>query len=88
MKKIVLLVFVFLLFSTAVVVGFVSPVVAEGTIYIRSDGSVVGTDRIQRNGNIYTFTGNISGGIDKRKLGTFRDYVNLTLSSKPDVCMQ
>jgi parallel beta-helix repeat protein len=29
------------------------------TIYIRSDGSVEGTDLIERNGNVYTFKGNI-----------------------------
>ncbi len=34
-----------------------------GTVYISHDGSVTGTDKIQLNGNIYTLTGNISGGI-------------------------
>jgi parallel beta-helix repeat protein len=32
---------------------------AEGTIYIRSDGSVEGTDKIQQDGNVYTFTDDI-----------------------------
>ena len=32
-------------------------------MYIKADGSVVGTDRIQRNGNLYTLTGDISGSI-------------------------
>lgn len=32
---------------------------AQSTIYIRADGSVEGTDKIQREGNIYTFTDNI-----------------------------
>jgi parallel beta-helix repeat protein len=32
---------------------------AEGTIYIRADGSVEGTDKIQIDGDIYTFTDNI-----------------------------
>jgi len=32
---------------------------ASGTIYIRPNGKVEGTDKIQRNGNIYTFTDNI-----------------------------
>jgi len=32
---------------------------SSGTIYIRSDGIVEGTDKIQRNGNVYIFTGNI-----------------------------
>jgi parallel beta-helix repeat protein len=36
---------------------------AENTIYIRADGSVEGTDNIRRNGDIYTFTGNIAGRI-------------------------
>ena len=36
---------------------------AGGTIYIRSDGSVEGTDKIQRDGNIYTFTDNIDDSI-------------------------
>lgn len=41
----------------------IDPVKAEGTIYIKADGSVEGTDQIQRNGNIYTFTGDISDSI-------------------------
>ena len=32
---------------------------ASGTIYIRADGNVEGTDKIQRDGNLYTFTDNI-----------------------------
>jgi len=51
---------VLFLLSTAVVMRFVSPVVAEGTIYIRPDGSVdPSTAPIQRDGNVYTFTDNI-----------------------------
>jgi parallel beta-helix repeat protein len=34
-----------------------------GTIYIRSDGSVEGTDKIQRDGDVYTFTDDISDEI-------------------------
>jgi parallel beta-helix repeat protein len=40
---------------------------AENTIYIRADGSVEGTDNISRDGNVYTFLGNINidgSGID------------------------
>jgi parallel beta-helix repeat protein len=36
---------------------------ANGAIYIRADGSVEGTDKIQRDGNVYTFTDNISGPV-------------------------
>jgi parallel beta-helix repeat protein len=65
-KKFVTLAFVLVLLSTAVVVVYVRPVVAQvtnGTIYIKSDGSVEGTDKIQRDGNIYTFTDNIIDSI-------------------------
>ena len=48
-----------------VVVSFlqIELVKAQGTIYIRSDGSVEGTDNISRDGNVYTFIGNIFGSI-------------------------
>jgi len=59
-KKFVVLAFVLVLLSTAVVIGLVRPVVARGTIHIRSDGSVdPPTAPVQRNGNVYTFTDNI-----------------------------
>ena len=37
-------------------IGFVK---AQDTIYIHSDGNVEGTDKIQRNGDLYTFTSDI-----------------------------
>jgi parallel beta-helix repeat protein len=50
-----------LILSFAVVyISQIRVVKAESTIYIRADGSVEGTDKIQRNGNVYTFVGNIS----------------------------
>jgi parallel beta-helix repeat protein len=52
-------VFAFALSTAAVVVGFVRLAVAEGPIYIRADGSVDGTWKIQRDGNVYTFTDDI-----------------------------
>jgi nitrous oxidase accessory protein NosD len=55
--------FVLLLTLSAVagflLVNFASADYGVLTIYIRSNGSVEGTDLIQRNGNVYTFTGNI-----------------------------
>ncbi|MFA5365962.1 MAG: NosD domain-containing protein [Candidatus Bathyarchaeia archaeon] len=39
---------------------------SEG-VCINPDGSVTGTDSIQRNGDVYTLTGNISGGIQVQK---------------------
>lgn len=45
-----------------------SPVKAQSaSIYINADGSVVGTNSIQRNGDLYTLTGDISGGIAVQK---------------------
>ena len=59
MKRTAVALTLILALFSALVAGFVSPVVAEGTIYIRSDGSVEGTDRIQQDGAVYRFTGDI-----------------------------
>jgi len=56
-----------LLILSFVVVSFpkIGIVKAEDTIYIRADGTVEGTDKIQRDGNIYTLTDSI---YDKRMI--------------------
>lgn len=38
-----------------------------GSVYINPDGSVTGTTKIQRNENIYTLTGNLSGSIEVQR---------------------
>jgi len=50
-----------LLLASVVLVSFpqIEVVKAQGSIYIREDGSVEGTDKIQRDGDVYTFTDNI-----------------------------
>jgi len=48
-----------LLISMLTLAFNIQPVRASGTIYIRPDGSVEGTDKIQRDGDTYTFTDNI-----------------------------
>jgi len=45
---------------TLVALPEIRTVKAESTIYIRADGSVEGTDKIQGDGNVYTFTDNLS----------------------------
>jgi parallel beta-helix repeat protein len=56
---------VLLLFLSLVLVTFpqIETVKAEGTIYIRADGSVEGTDKIQRDGDVYTLISDIGGSI-------------------------
>jgi parallel beta-helix repeat protein len=56
---------ILLLLLSLVLVSFpqIETVKAEGTIYIRPDGSVEGTDKISRDGNVYTFLDNINGSI-------------------------
>jgi len=49
------------------------------TIYIRADGTVEGTDKIQRDGNVYTLTGDISGGITVQRNFTVIDGAGYTL---------
>jgi parallel beta-helix repeat protein len=53
---------ILVLFLSVVLISFpqIGVVKAEGTIYIRADGTVEGTNKIRRNGNVYTFLGNIS----------------------------
>ncbi len=52
---------------------------SSGTIYIRPDGSVEGTDKIQRDGNVYTFTGNIYDSIVVEKDNIVVDGAGYTL---------
>jgi parallel beta-helix repeat protein len=54
-----------LLFVACIVSSFHNiPIVnASGTVYIDVDGNVVGTDMIQREGDLYTFVGDISDEI-------------------------
>ena len=84
MKKVVLLAFVLVLFSTAVVMRYMRPAVASGTIYIRADGSVEGTNKIQRDGDIYTFTGNIHDEIVVERSNIIIDGDGHTLQGSGD----
>ena len=69
-----------MLLSSTVVVGVVRPVTAQGTIYIRPDGSVdPETASIQRVGDTYTFTGDIYSPfvLDKSAIVVERDNIVL-----------
>jgi parallel beta-helix repeat protein len=61
-QKTALILFLILCFAV-VSISKIEIVKAESTIYIRADGTVEGTDKIQRVGNVYSFTGNIDGSI-------------------------
>jgi parallel beta-helix repeat protein len=50
------------------------------TIFINPDGSVTGTSSIQQNGDIYTLTGNISGGISIQKSYVTLDGAGFTIN--------
>jgi len=54
-------------------------VYGDGTIYIRADGNVEGTAAIRREGNVYTFTGNIYGSIVVEKDNVMIDGAGHTL---------
>ena len=63
MKKSASVLVLLLLFSFVLVsLPQIGMVKADESIYIRADGSVEGTDKIQRVENVYTFTDNISTG--------------------------
>ncbi|KON32188.1 hypothetical protein AC477_03295 [miscellaneous Crenarchaeota group-1 archaeon SG8-32-1] len=52
---------------------------AQGTIYIRADGTVEGTDKIHQSGDIYRLTANISEGIQIQKSSIVLDGEGFTL---------
>jgi len=80
MKKIKSILVLFLVLSL-VLVSFlqINPVKAENTIYIRVDGRIYGTDKIQQEGNMYTLTGNIYDPIVLEKDNIIIDGRNYTL---------
>jgi len=61
----------------------VQPAKASGTIYIRADGSVEGTDKIQRDGDLYTFTDNIYGSIVVERDNIVVDGTGYTVQGPP-----
>ncbi|MCR3922951.1 MAG: hypothetical protein NUK65_10640 [Firmicutes bacterium] len=56
----------------------------EETIYIRADGTVEGTDKILRDGNVYTFTDNIDGSITVSKPNIVIDGAGYALRGNGD----
>ena len=75
-----LLVFSFVLVS----LPQIGVVKADSKIYIREDGEIEGTDKIQRDGDVYTLTGDISGGIKVQKNFTVIDGAGYTLKGNGD----
>ena len=77
---------VLLLVLCLVLVSFsqIQIVKAQGTIYIRADGRVEGTDKIQRTGDSYILTGNISGGIQVQKSNIVLDGAGYAVQGNGD----
>jgi len=73
------LILIIVLFLVLVTAPELRTVKAEGTIYINADGTVEGTDKIQQDGNVYTFTGNIYDPIVVKKDTIIVDGGNYTL---------
>lgn len=64
----------------------IQPVKAQitGIIHVRADGSIEGTDKIQRNGNVYTFTDNVYGSIIVEKDNVVVDGAGYVLQPQGD----
>ena len=52
----------------------------SATVTINPDGSVTGTNNIQRKGDVYTLTGNISVGIQVQKSSIILDGAGYTIT--------
>jgi len=82
-----------LLFVMALVFSFlfcgivVQPVESQsfGTIYIRADGSVEGTDKIQRDGDLYILTASLLFGIQVQRSNIVVDGAGYTLQGDGEV---
>jgi len=84
LKKIAIRILLTILLTSVVTLAFnIQPAKASGTIYIRADGSVEGTDKIVTADNVtYTFTGNIimsgANGIVIERDNILLDFPGLT----------
>lgn len=90
-KKLALTMILTLLFSAIAVTMFVDfagadpiPIQPDTSILIGVDGSVNGTDRILREGNVYRFTENILNNITISKSDIIIDGSGFTLQGKGD----
>jgi hypothetical protein len=82
-SKVLFFAFLITLSSCLVNTATVQPQSA-GTIYIRADGSVEGTDKIQRDGDVYTFTDNIFGSIIVERDNVVVDGAGYSLQPQAD----
>jgi len=82
-QKTALILFLILCFAV-VSISQIGEVKAEGTIYIKADGSVEGTDLLQRNNNTYTFLNDVSGNIVVSKDFITIDGSGFTLEESDD----
>jgi len=74
------LILLLILCFAVVSISQIGTVKAESIIYIRADGSVEGTDKIQREGNVYTFTGDVFDCIVVEKDDVVIDGAGYTLN--------
>ena len=61
---------------------------AQNTIAIRSDGSIIGTNKILQQDNIYTLTDNITSGIQVQKSHIILDGAGYTIQGNKDVDLE
>jgi len=80
MRKLSTFVLILLLCSVWVAIGNIWIVKAQSPIYIRADGSIEGTDNLQRNGNVYSLIEDIYGNIVVEKSGIILDGAGFTIS--------
>jgi len=78
-KKVLLMTLIFVLVSTQGAAVKVQKAEASVAIYIKADGSVVGTDKIQRVGDTYIFVSDINGSIAIEKSNLIVDGNRYTL---------
>ncbi|MFC1487173.1 nitrous oxide reductase family maturation protein NosD [Thermoproteota archaeon] len=81
MKKVSTIILILLICFVCVAIPNNGIVNAQGTIYIRADGSVQGIDKIQQLGNVYSFIDNIDDSIIVEKDNIIIDGAGFTLTA-------
>ena len=81
MKKLTLAIVSLLILSVVVSFPQIGVAMTDKKVYIRADGTVDGTDKIEQTGNLYSFTGNITATIVVEKNDITIDGAGYTLSA-------
>jgi parallel beta-helix repeat protein len=84
-RKTLAVTFVWALLFSVLAGALVNAAAAEVTVYVRANGSVEGTDKIQRDGDLYILTGDLAFGIQVERSNIVFDGSGYTLQGDGEI---